>query len=447
MELHESAKTNFDARAEEIASLIKIVPPPERNAPSTDDDIPVSASLTAEEIIGEIKETASDYKGKVVARFFTDKGVRFGLVDESHKKLVLLAEAIQRLPPVRDRLSQRFIEECIFDWAKAKLQNPTEAPSFCNQLMEQSAKVVKRYTVYVPIAQTVIRTPLEVFGITVLHFSKEIIDTIFPAEAIPEANKENAVAFIDNFRKEHQGRAAIRVQLECEPDHATDRAFEAAKKAADLLGLYSPAAFYPDIKSSARPKGIEHIDLFTVIALDEGRSFQMKTGLLDQASSGFWRIDDAVIASMKAQGIDKLSDIYQKKNPTGLEQAILQMAFLYSKAAFTADPMEKLVNVLAALESTLLKSESEPIQQNLAERMAILSARDLESRKAIIRNVKSVYGLRSRYLHHGHTTAELEQLLEFFFNVRILLQSLLLNAARFSTKEALLNAIDDQKLS
>ena len=141
-----------------------------------------------------------------------------------------------------------------------------------------------------------------------------------------------------------------------------------------------------------------------------------------------------------------LSDIVVKEKRTEFESLILNTSLLYSKAAFTAEPLEKLVYVLSALESTLLKNESEPIQQNLAERLAIFTSHELVERKAIIKTIRSVYGLRSRYLHHGNTTDELEDISEFLYYVWIFYVKLLGQSQSFNNKKEFLDAIDDRKL-
>jgi len=102
--------------------------------------------------------------------------------------------------------------------------------------------------------------------------------------------------------------------------------------------------------------------------------------------------------------------------------------------------------MLSSLESVLLKNENEPIQQNLAERLAVFTAQELTERKTIIKLIKTVYGLRSKYLHHGHSSSELEIVSEFMACVWGFFMQLVNNVERFKTKEEFLIAIDDHKL-
>jgi hypothetical protein len=176
-------------------------------------------------------------------------------------------------------------------------------------------------------------------------------------------------------------------------------------------------------------------------------SLNVTKGILDLASAKNWFISKADLDAYVECGLEVISEIVIKDKATDFESTVLNMALLYSKSAFTSDPLEKLVYMLSALEATLLRNENEPIQQNIAERMALFISNELENRKEIIKNLKNVYGLRSRYLHHGHSSSELGELSKFFFNVWLFHVQLVKNVRNFKDKTEFLNAIDDHKLS
>jgi hypothetical protein len=262
-----------------------------------------------------------------------------------------------------------------------------------------------------------------------------------------ETNRLNAERFISDFRKNYQGYAVAEINLICEPDFASDLAINITARATDLLGIYSGAILMPDVKCTSKIKGCENIAIYTTIIKKAGGGLITKNGVLDNASARPWRISQSDLAEMKKYGLDIISQITTKKKITDFESTVLNMAFLYSKAAFTSDPMEKLVHMLSALESTLLRNENEPIQQNLAERVAFFIAQELTERKEIIKNTKHVYGLRSKYLHHGHSSSDLNEMSKFFLHVWVFYVNLVANSGRFASKGAFLDAIDDRKLS
>lgn len=448
LDIHPSAQENINSKAGMLLSLLKIIQREPSLASSAVSEIPVTATITENEIIGEIQESSSDHAGRTTERYFQHNGNRVGLVSSDYQKLIALAESIQRIPSVRDRLSQDFIEEALFSWLKERYRGNFSEVPFMSNLQDAAKNNVKKITVFIPIASTVVEEPFEFCGITIQNISKSIIDEfVGDAKKVPAEYRDNVNKLFEDLRSEFQGRAAVKMQLECEPKYANDVGVEKARGITDLLGIYSRAVLIPDVKSVSKIKGTENIEQCTTITLMDSGGFQVTKQILDRASARHWMISKTDILEFRSCGLDILSSIYLKQNPSDFETAILNMSYLYSKAAFSSEPMAKLIYMLSALESTLLKNENEPIQQNLAERMAIFSAQELEKRKDIVKNVKAVYGLRSKYLHHGHSTNELEQIGRFFFNVWVFFVNLINSSNRFQTKEDFLAAIDDHKLS
>ena len=144
----------------------------------------------------------------------------------------------------------------------------------------------------------------------------------------------------------------------------------------------------------------------------------------------------------------RISHLFNVNSLNAFEKVFLNSVMLYSKAAFTSAPVEKLIYILAALESILLKNESEPIQQNLSERLAFFIAEELADRKHIIKTVKSIYAIRSKYLHHGHYThSELGTMSDFMLLVFNFFMKLTANLEKFKTKDEFICEIDDYKLA
>ena len=73
----------------------------------------------------------------------------------------------------------------------------------------------------------------------------------------------------------------------------------------------------------------------------------------------------------------------------------------FGRAALTADLREKMIWYCAGLESILLRDSSEPILQNLSERLAMFAYDTVQERTVALKDVKEAYALRSRFVHHG----------------------------------------------
>lgn len=446
-EIHPSAENNFNLKAYSLIKKIEAMPQQDKWIPKFETEVHVAAAITDQDIIGEFQEQLNDYRGNTIAKFFMYQEIRYGLEKDSYKLLVKLAESIQRLPAFSDRLSQGYIEKALFNWLKNAFIDNEDGKPFISALVDEAQRTVKTVTVYVPIANMVVQRPFLFCGVAICNITKVLIDEMMAiGKARDEKQKEEVVMLFNKIRQDYQGYAAVKIELECEPDFANELAIMTSQRVSGLLGIYSNAILIPDIKCICQIKGTENLKQCTTISLLGKDALSIYSSVLDQPSLTHWHISEKDLDEYAKCGLGILSDIVVKEKPTEFEALILNTSILYSKAAFTSEPLEKLVYVLSALESTLLKNESEPIQQNLAERLAIFTSHELTERKAIIKTIKSVYGLRSRYLHHGNTADELEDISEFLYYVWIFYVKLLGQSQSFNNKKEFLDAIDDHKL-
>lgn len=320
---------------------------------------------------------------------------------------------------------------------------------FIEYLYSEANAVIKTVTTWIPIANLEVESAFTVSNSEIRPFSKAVLDKwAVKVETLAGVNKENAlIKQFEKIRKDYQGLAAVVTTTISEPEYATDYALEEAQKITAVLGIFSGATLIPDIKCVSKIKGSEIIAQSTIFIEGDKGSFEQKSSIIDKSSVKYWRLGQRDIIEIQKVGLDTISTLLASDSPTDFEKSTLNAIFLYSKSAFTADPVEKVVYMLSSLESILLKNENESIQQNLAERMAVFIAQELTQRKTIIKTIKTIYSVRSRYLHHGHTSSELKSISDFMMHVWTFYIQLLANVARFRTQEEFVNAIDDHKLS
>lgn len=213
----------------------------------------------------------------------------------------------------------------------------------------------------------------------------------------------------------------------------------------DYLAIYSEAIRVPEVKSLSLVSGMEHRDGYSLFIISQEDGFQYIEGLSRRGILPEWHISSEDLDQYRNLGMDLLSEIVSMPNRSEFQESILSSIRLYSRAAFTDDPLDKLVYVLSALESLLLNGESEPIQSSLSERMAFLLFTNGEQRRNLITTVKSVYRMRSRYLHHGKNSAELEILETFLKHVNVFFITVVKVAHRHASKTDFVRAIDDIK--
>ncbi len=446
--IHPSAASNFNTKAEELIGLIEEFQKVEEKKDSFPSDLHVAASITDKDIIGDIEVATSDYQGNTTARFFHFNNKKFGLNEDSYGKLRDIAERLQSLTEIRSKLSCTFVEKALFSWISKKHQKIDVQDLFVEYLDSEAQTVVKKITSWIPIANLEVQSAFPISNSEIRPLSKALIDKWqSKVESLSGENKENAIKLFEKIRKKNQGLASIVTTIEAEPGYASDYALEEAQKITAVLGIFSGATLIPDIKCVSNIKGSENIAQSTIFFENDEDNFQMSSSIIDASSAKYWRLGQREIIEIRKTGIDKISSLLSSKALKDFEKSALNSLFLYSKSAFTADPVEKVVHMLSSLESILLKNENEPIQQNLAERIAVFTAQKLEERKHIIKTIKSGYGVRSRYLHHGHTSSELKLISEFMMQVWVFFIQLLANIDRFKSQADFVNAIDDHKLA
>lgn len=122
-------------------------------------------------------------------------------------------------------------------------------------------------------------------------------------------------------------------------------------------------------------------------------------------------------------------------------------ASYFTRGASVNERIDKLVFLLQSAKTLLLQNTNEPIQDNVARRIAFITDKSVTTRKETIRAIKTAYIQRSKYLHHGLKKIDLDQ-------VEIVQQKIwtahlysLLNKDKYKNKLELINDIETQILS
>jgi hypothetical protein len=187
-----------------------------------------------------------------------------------------------------------------------------------------------------------------------------------------------------------------------------------------------------------------------------------------------FEIDKDRMKFMQANGFREIKEILAEENRKNVQDRIVSAVLWFAKAvdavlkdtakiepilsltkrprrnrqAEMMAPYDRLVKLMVSLETLLLVDENEPIAANLAERTAMLVARDYQTRKKLVQFVKDMYRKRSGIIHHGAkgiTEGELEQLT--FLTQRVIF-AFVKNSGRWKldSKESLQECFLRQKL-
>lgn len=267
--------------------------------------------------------------------------------------------------------------------------------------------------------------------------------------SLPEVSIQAQIG-MNKIRQELQGFAAATIRLLAEPERATEIAFEEAEAAISLLRFFSHCNFSPRRISYCTLRGKEHVESAKSLIIDSGKIEYYNRAVIDK-SLPYWELTNELITEFKRAGLEILDNLLSVNTRTDFQEALLASLLQYSKNCLAKDPSDKLVNILVALESIILKDENEPIKKNIGERMAALFGQSKDERKEIIDNVSKTYDLRSKFIHHGYrvTLEETETLEAFMMNAWRCLHALIVksNINPTMTRAQLFSWLDDRRLS
>lgn len=148
--------------------------------------------------------------------------------------------------------------------------------------------------------------------------------------------------------------------------------------------------------------------------------------------------------------MDALNAFLRVQRRSKFQEALFGSWLLYSQHSLAPSLTERTVYVFAALESLLLRDNSEPILASVPDRMAYISADDKAARRAIVGRFKEAYKHRSSIVHHGraHLDESVKKTLqEFLVDVWIFYRALFRQHDQFATRDDFFRAIDDMKYS
>lgn len=239
---------------------------------------------------------------------------------------------------------------------------------------------------------------------------------------------------------------AATIKVTAELTRAYEIALQEADKATSVLRVFASPLITPGARSFFDLLGREGSESDHYMVLEEGHSPAIMVGFAyrDKPPTVLRR---DMIAMFDRLGLGILSAILENGPQTEFESAVLDMVFQYSKAAVAGSLSDQLTYIFSALDQFLLRDASEPIQQNIAERIAFLLHRGREERRSTIKNVKDAYGLRSRFIHHGKTVNDSKVLEPFLRTVWEFVIRAIHFSSKFETKRAFLDDIENAMLS
>ncbi len=357
--------------------------------------------------------------------YFKHNEQLIGLRKESHKKVEQLARDLQGKKALKEKVSIDLVTELIFSWMEKRYKNLTDSP-FVDYVLVESEASIQDLEIWIPLAELYIQSEIKIGKITLKTIKKEMFERW--RTVIKNANPadDDEIQAFDKEQNKIQGLAAATMKVNAEPIRAFEIALEETEKSIGLLRFFSPANFNPEITSYLTVLGKEKMEMTKHLILKNGDLVGISEAFVDKKISP-WVMDDNQLSLFRQDGLDILSEILVQENRTDFQKKLLESLLLYSRSSLMVNLSDKLVYILVALESILLKDGKEPIQSKIADRMAIFIGINKQEKLSIVNNFIKAYGLRSSFIHHGYTVEDLETLKEFMLNTWMFFGQLIQN--------------------
>jgi len=443
--MHPEAIKNFNKKAEETINLVKKNQELKHQKKSNLNGHYVSHNIKKEDIIGEIKLGITNKLGDDLGFLFKINQEDYGIVGDDYKQIIKCAEKIQKDKKYSDILSVSFILEKYKKWIINRYQKK-ERKDLISFLEYDLNKVVNKYQVWIPIPYTSTEKEFSIGNVLIRTISENRINSWFRIDN--DKNDAEMLLKIEEYktslRKKYQGYAAAVYEYKAEPIRAQEIALEHISDAFSILRLFSPSNFSSRLVSGIYEYGqglMESKNLFLIDPIN--LKFLPTSESLGKEM--WWKIPSYIISNITITGFDK---ILLNKNKNEFNKKVYEALKIYSKHTLKNNPFDKLLYIFIALESILLRNNTEGIQQNLADRIAFSIEKSSNKRENIARTIRNIYSIRSDYVHHGvqiiEEREEIDKLLDITWRMFTFLAH---NINRFKTKDDFIKALEGLKYS
>jgi hypothetical protein len=402
------------------------------------------ANIGPDDIIGTPKWTSRIVNGEGDEIGLETTDGKYSLAGDDYQEFKKLAEAIVRTKRVAAVASTDYVTNRIWEW----VQQSYSTGVTCNlsQHLEQAlATDVKTTEYWMPLHRTFSMADLQIGEVRFRTLSRELMER-WEQEAIAVVGKsqENEVRqLFSKKRSMMQGSLAVVLTTTGVPDRAREVALEKADRAVSLLRFLSPANWTPKLRSYCTLLGHESIAISHTLQVVEGR-----LGTYQQSAESGQHAWSVPVELLPGGEMDLLTPLHALAlGKSEFQKQILDAVLIHSRNSIAKQAADKLLFVMVALESMLLRNENEPIQKNIAERMALLVGQTVEQRLQIIENTTTVYGLRSKFVHHGRTDVDNELVSKFMLNAWTCFCVLLGEQHKYGSKEDLIVSLEKRKMA
>lgn len=354
-----------------------------------------------------------------------------------------LAERMAQTAPLKGLVSRTFVVAEVCTWLSETLERQ-RSDLLSDYIAARCESEIKTHDLWLPLFRTYCNREFRIGDVAFRTISREIMDEWWSRIPPQVREKPEQMAALRKRRSGLQGLLAACVSIRAEQKKAIELARASALNAIALLRLLSPANLSSRSTCYSTLIGLEAFGGSCELFMDDGKIHQICSSTHTQQNAD-WLLHES--ADLRPGLLEALDDLARNRTTTEYRRELYDALILYSRQSHATEISDKLVFTVAALESILLRDSNEPIQKNLGERMAFVSGRNIDERKAIIKNVEEIYKYRSAFVHHGQTPRHLESLDSFLLYAWTTMINLLGAVKHYRTKAALLGVLEDRKMA
>jgi hypothetical protein len=435
--VNEGARKHFDSIATALRDALVERRPNRRPPTSWEPDVEPKASVTDSDLQAPIIESGPEGIFQ-----HTETGTRC-LPSEKARQFFDLCERLWKATRPQRTVGAEGIVRVAQAWLFS-----SDTAEFTDYCLAQLETALQHFDIWLPIAALHIESPLDVADVTFRELGSQRVDAWHQTLRSNAATEDwcHVDAYIKKLRQQVQGYAAGVMSIRAEETCAQDTARHRVGDALAMLRFFSLPARTLYRRSYCVLRGMDHLATYMVLHEVDGLWAGCRRGLVDQDPHTWW-LRTAEIENIRSCGLDTLGGLLHLGSPSGFQSAVLASVRLFSDSTLESRVETRLVLLLAALEGLFLKDPSEPIQQNLGERLAMLVRTSPSDRRQVIGLVKRVYSQRSKFAHHARAVrhdADLESFVDVAWHGVL---AAIRNANAFRSVREFADSIDEMKLS
>jgi hypothetical protein len=359
LEFHPEAARSIDVRGNALLSEVgKPIPTPQR--PRFSSQRVPHATFGEADIIGRITtQRVDEFKKEVTAIHFEGPDGKVGLEGDASRELDKVSKLAHKYLSARTAVSERFLRDRVIDWLQQKYRKETEE-NLSRFLLSKVESAVALRTIFIPIANLCLEADLPFGPVEFKVISAELM-TAWHESYRSHMEPDNAASFeswFDRLRKDTQGLAAVSFTIEADEEYALEQCLEKAEQAVALLRVIHPANTSPYVTLYVRPLGSENIESYSAYIYQSGL-FKGRRGQIRLPFPSPWEIPRE---EHDRRLTKNLISLFASKERTDFQQRLFDALLIYSRNNLAKEPSEKLIFCLVAVESMLLKNQSELIQ-------------------------------------------------------------------------------------